>query len=221
MNSKKNKKPYELIIFDWDGTLMDSERKIVNCFRKAISDTGIDYPGDAAVRNIIGLGLKEALDVLLPDSTDSIRTQVVNRYREHFLHLDETDMPLFKGVEEGLMRLQNGNYLLAIATGKARIGLDRVLQHTQLGQFFIASRCADETASKPHPHMVLDILTATGIPAERAIVVGDTTYDIEMARRANTVALAVCYGVHQREELIAEGPIDCVENFSAVLDWFL
>ena len=90
-----------------------------------------------------------------------------------------------------------------------------------MGEHFVASRCADEAKSKPHPRMVLDILTETGVPADRAIVVGDTTYDIEMAHRANTDALAVCYGVHQREKLIAEQPVDCVENFTAVLQWFL
>lgn len=214
-------KDYDLIIFDWDGTLMDSESKIVNCFRKAVADIQVDYPGDEAVRNIIGLGLKEALDVLIPDYTDAVQKQVVDRYREHFLHLDETDMPLFEGVEEGLKKLRSENYSLAIATGKARIGLEQVLDHTNLGDHFIASRCADEAKSKPHPRMVLDILIETGVPADKAIVVGDTTYDIEMAHRAETDALAVCYGVHQREELIAQQPADCVKDFAAVLDWFL
>lgn len=220
MTTNKNK-DYDLIIFDWDGTLMDSECKIINCFRKAADDIEIDYPGDEAVRNIIGLGLKEALAVLMPDYSDIIQQQVVDRYREHFLHLDDTEMPLFEGVEEGLRQLQRDSYTLAIATGKARIGLDIVLEHTRLGEHFVASRCADEAKSKPHPRMVLDILTETAVPADRAIVVGDTTYDIEMAHRANTDALAVCYGVHQREKLIAEKPVDCVENFTAVLQWFL
>ena len=216
-----NKKAYELIIFDWDGTLMDSESKIVNCFRKAVADINIDYPGDAAVRNIIGLGLKEALDVLLPGFSGSLRNQVVDRYREHFLHLDETEMPLFEGVKEGLKKLRSDNYSLAVATGKARIGLDRVLEHTQLGEYFLVSRCADEAISKPHPRMVLDILAETGVSADKAIVVGDTTYDIQMAHRANIDALAACYGVHQREKLKAEQPLDCVDDFEAVLDWFL
>ena len=215
------KKAYELIIFDWDGTLMDSASKIINCFRKAVADVDIEYPGDSAVRNIIGLGLKEALDVLLPDHSDEIRQQVVARYREHFLYLDETEMPLFDGVEEGLRHLCSGNYSLAIATGKARIGLERVLQHTKLRELFVASRCADEAASKPHPRMVLDLLSATGVPADKAIVVGDTSYDIKMAHRANTDVLAVCYGVHKSDELRAEQPLDCVDNFAAVLDWFL
>lgn len=212
---------YELIIFDWDGTLMDSEAKIVNCFRKAVADIDISYPGDAAVRNIIGLGLKEALDQLLPDSDQTTRQQVVERYREHFLHQDETEMPLFDGVEEGLKQLQSENYSLAIATGKARIGLERVLQQTQLGEYFITSRCADEAVSKPHPRMVLDILTETGMQADKTIVVGDTTYDMQMAHRAGTDALAVCYGVHEMHRLQAEQPKACVEDFNSVINWFL
>ncbi|MFW2441086.1 MAG: HAD-IA family hydrolase [Arenicellales bacterium] len=221
MNNNMPDRSVELIIFDWDGTLMDSEAKIVNCFRKATADVEIDYPGDEATRNIIGLGLKEALDVLLPDYGDAIRQQAVDRYREHFLYLDETEMPLFKGVEEGLKRLQNDNYSLAIATGKARTGLDRALEHTQIGEYFSVSRCADEAISKPHPRMVLDILAETGVTAENAIVVGDTTYDIQMAHRAGTDALAVCYGVHSSEKLKEENPLACVDDFDSVLDWFL
>ena len=221
MNNNTPDRPVELIIFDWDGTLMDSEAKIVKCFRKAAADVEIDYPGDEATRNIIGLGLKEALDILLPGFSDVIRQQVVDRYREHFLYLDETEMPLFKGVEEGLKQLQNDNYSLAIATGKARIGLDKALEHSQLGEYFAVSRCADEAISKPHPRMVLDILAETGVSADKAIVVGDTTYDIQMAHRAGTNALAVCYGVHDSEKLKAEKPLACVEDFDAVLEWFL
>jgi len=217
----KSGKSVELIIFDWDGTLMDSEAKIVNCFRKAAADVKIAYPGDEATRNIIGLGLKEALDILLPDCGEAIRQRVVARYREHFLHLDETEMTLFKGVEEGLKRLQDNDYSLAIATGKARTGLDRVLEHTQLGEYFVVSRCADEAMSKPHPRMVQDILAETGVSADNAIVVGDTTYDIQMAHRAGTDALAVCYGVHDSEKLKAEKPLACVEDFDSVVDWFL
>ena len=216
-----NKKDYELIIFDWDGTLMDSERKIVNCFRKAVADIELVYPGDAAVRNIIGLGLKEALDVLLPSYNESIRKQVVDRYREHFLYLDETDMSLFAGVEEGLQQLKQQNYSLAIATGKARIGLDKVLQQTRLGKYFVSSRCADEALSKPHPRMVLEILEETGISASKAVVVGDTSYDIQMAHNAKTDVLAVCYGVHDREDLMTEQPLGCVNDFNSVINWLI
>jgi len=212
---------HELIIFDWDGTLMDSERKIVRCFRKATADVGIAYPGDAAVRNIIGLGLKESLDVLLPQAGEGMRQQVVERYRVHFLELDETEMPLFGGVEQGLDELARAGYALAIATGKARRGLDRVLRDTGLAGRFMATRCADESRSKPDPLMVHDILAQTGHRADRAIVVGDTVYDMQMARNAGADALAVCYGVHDAPRLHAEGPLDCVADFAGVVAWFL
>jgi phosphoglycolate phosphatase len=213
-------KQYELIIFDWDGTLMDSEKKIVNCFRKAVADTGIDFPGEQAVRNIIGLGLKESLDVLLPDHGPETRSQVVERYREHFLHLDETEMPLFDGVEQGLEQLISSGYSLAIATGKARAGLDRVLRHTGLGNMFTSTRCSDEALSKPHPRMVLDILQDTDTAEGKAIVVGDTTYDMQMAKQAGVDALAVSYGVHDVGVLNDQQPVDCVDSFSSVISWF-
>jgi phosphoglycolate phosphatase len=213
-------KPYELIIFDWDGTLMDSENKIVRCFEKAVADVGIEYPGDDAVRNIIGLGLKESLDVLMPDEDVSVRHQVVERYRVHFLDQDDTKMPLFEGVEQGLDVLRENGYRLAIATGKARRGLARVLDETGLDDRFETTRCSDEAISKPHPRMVHDILAETGVTPGKCIVVGDTVYDIQMARNADTDALAVCYGVHTRERLLAEHPLDCVADFAAVVAWF-
>jgi phosphoglycolate phosphatase len=211
---------YRLIIFDWDGTLMDSADKIIRCFEKATSDVDIEYPGDDAVRNIIGLGLKESLDTLLPQHAESVRQQVVERYREHFLYLDDTEMPLFEGVRQGLEDLRERGYTLAIATGKARIGLDRVLDATGLAYHFAATRCSDEAVSKPHPRMVLDILQKTRVPADSAIVVGDTVYDLQMARRAGTDALAVCYGVHEQQRLHAEQPLGCVADFAQVVDWF-
>jgi len=211
---------YRLIIFDWDGTLMDSENKIVRCFEKSAADVGVEYPGDDAVRDIIGLGLKESLDVLLPGEGEEVRQAVVERYRVHFLELDDTEMPLFDGVEEGLDDLRARGYTLAVATGKARRGLNRVLNETGLGRYFAATRCSDEAVSKPHPRMVHDILKETSVEAEHAIVVGDTVYDIKMAHNAGTDALAVCYGVHDRERLLAEGPLECVTEFRRVVEWF-
>lgn len=213
-------RPYELIIFDWDGTLMDSENKIIRCFQKATADVGVDYPGDGAVRNIIGLGLKESLDVLLPDQGQRIRKQLVERYRVHFLEQDRTEMPLFEGVESGLDDLLDLGYMLAIATGKARRGLVKVLDETGLHDRFTVTRCSDEAISKPHPRMVHDILEETGIEAAKSIVVGDTVYDIQMAHNADTDALAVCYGAHERERLLTERPVDCVTDFQGVVDWF-
>jgi phosphoglycolate phosphatase len=210
---------YQLIVFDWDGTLMDSVAKIVRCFESAVSDAGLPSPGPAAIRNIIGLGLDEAVGSLLPQCDPQTQSRVVERYREHFLHLDQTDMPLFPGVRDGLASLAQRGYLLAVATGKARRGLSRVLRETGLEHLFVASRCADETFSKPHPQMLLDILELTGVAPAAALMVGDTVYDMQMARNARVDGLAVSYGVHERERLLAHDPVACLDSFPEVHGW--
>jgi phosphoglycolate phosphatase len=198
---------------------MDSAGKIVRCFESAMRDAGLPSPGAAAIRNIIGLGLKEAVASLLPQCDAATQAQVVARYRAHFLHLDRTETQLFPGVREGLTRLAERGYRLAIATGKARQGLQRVLADTGLAQLFVASRCADEALSKPHPQMLLDILKETAVPAGAALMVGDTVYDMQMARSAQVDGLGVSYGVHDREELLAQGALACLDSFSEVDRW--
>ncbi|MCR4345907.1 MAG: HAD-IIIA family hydrolase [Sulfuricaulis sp.] len=210
---------YELIIFDWDGTLMDSVAKIVRCFTAAVDDVGAPHPGQDATRHVIGLGLAEAVATLLPQVDADTRTQVVERYRQYFLHLDQTDMPLFPGVREGLESLVAQGCMLAIATGKARRGLDRVLHDTGMAHLFCATRCADEAFSKPHPRMLEDILEQTGFSVEQALMVGDTTYDMQMARHAGMDSLAVTYGVHGRELLVEHAPLVCLDSFSEVYAW--
>jgi phosphoglycolate phosphatase len=210
---------FDLIVFDWDGTLMDSEAKIVRCMQAAAVDTGIPDPGADAIRNIIGLGLNEAMLALFPDQTAARRTDLIERYRVHFLELDATDMPLFPGVAQGLTQLVEQGYLLAIATGKARRGLNRVLDDTGMRHLFVSSRCADEAFSKPHPQMLEDILDATGIDTGRALMVGDTVYDMEMARSAKVAALAVSYGVHDRGRLLESGALACLDSFPEVCAW--
>lgn len=198
---------------------MDSVAKIVRCFTAALDDVGAPHPGEEAMRHVIGLGLSEAVLQLLPGVDNATRAQVVERYRQHFLHLDQTEMPLFPGVREGLEGLAAKGYLLAVATGKARRGLDRVLRDTGMAHFFRATRCADEAFSKPHPRMLEDILEHTGIQAERALMVGDTTYDMLMARQAGLDSLAVTYGVHGRELLMEHGPLACLDSFIEVYAW--
>ena len=210
---------FDLIVFDWDGTLMDSEAKIVRCMQAAAVDVGIPDPGTAAIRDIIGLGLNEAMQVLFPEQAPVRRAELVERYRRHFLELDATDMPLFPGVPQGLTQLTQQGYLLAIATGKARRGLNRVLDDTGMRHLFVSSRCADEAFSKPHPQMLEDILDETGVDAGRALMVGDTVYDMEMARSANVAGLAVSYGVHARERLLGCGALACLDSFPEVCAW--
>ncbi len=210
---------YELIIFDWDGTLMDSVAKIVRCFTAAVNDVGVPSPGEAATRHVIGLGLAEAVATLLPNVDVESRAQVVERYRQHFLHLDQTEMPFFPGVREGLESLVAQGYLLAVATGKARRGLDRVLRDTGMAHLFCATRCADEAFSKPHPRMLEDILEQTGIETSKALMVGDTTYDMLMAHHASMDSLAVTYGVHGRDLLVEHRPLACLDTFNEVYAW--
>jgi len=198
---------------------MDSVAKIVRCFTAAMDDVGAPLPGADATRHVIGLGLAEAVTLLLPGADDATRGRVVDRYREHFLHIDRTEMPLFPGVREGLEALVARGCLLAVATGKARRGLDRVLRDTGLAHLFSATRCADEAFSKPHPRMLEDILERTGVEAGRALMVGDTTYDMMMAHHAGMDCLAVTYGVHGRELLREHSPLACLDSFSEVFAW--
>jgi phosphoglycolate phosphatase len=210
---------FDLIVFDWDGTLMDSAAKIVRCFQSAAADAGVLVPAAEAIRNIIGLGLKEALDRLLPGVDETARQQVVACYRRHFIEIDNTATPLFPGVVEGLAKLNANGFRLAIATGKARRGLDRVLRDTELSRFFCATRCADEAQSKPHPQMLYDLLDVTDIGADRAVMIGDTTYDLQMAMAAAMGSVAVTYGAHDRDALLSHAPLACVDSFVNVCQW--
>ena len=208
-----------LVIFDWDGTLMDSAAKIVNCFNHAARDVGLDLPREDAVRNIIGLGLRDAFEALFPDTAAPTRTALIQRYRDYFLELDDTPMLLFPGVETGLYELKARGHMLAVATGKARLGLSRGLAETGLADVFTVTRCADEARSKPHPQMMQDILAHTRVSPDDALMVGDTVYDIQMARGARVKSLAVSYGVHPRARLLEESPVTCLDSFEDVTRW--
>lgn len=211
--------PFKLIVFDWDGTLMDSEARIVACIHAAFADLGLPPPSPEAARDIIGLGLDEALAVLLPEAGQEGRRALIERYRHHFLFSNETPSQLFPGVAETLDWLRARGHLLAVATGKSRRGLDLVLLSTGLAGYFQATRCADETFSKPHPLMLLQIMDELGVGGAETLMVGDTEYDMEMARNAGTHALAVCYGVHSPERLLAQGPLGCLADLADMPAW--
>ncbi len=203
---------FDLIIFDWDGTLMDSAAKIVNCMQSAAKDESLLVPGRQEVEEIIGLGLPQAIKKLFPEISNITRIALQQRYSIHYSQNDQTHTPLFSGVEVVLSRLLDEGYVLAVATGKSRKGLDRVLHSTQLGRFFAASRCADETASKPDPRMLNELLTELDCSAQRTLMVGDTEYDMAMAQQAGVVAAAVSYGVHAIERLHAYQPRYCLDQ---------
>ena len=212
---------YQLVIFDWDGTLMDSALKIVRCFQAAAKDVSLPIPAASQVHSIIGLGLTEAVDALFPDHDHELRYAALDRYREHFLNLDKTEMPLFRGVVDGLVSLSKRGIQLAVATGKSRRGLDRILRETQIQDLFSATRCSDETISKPHPQMILELLEITGVEPDNAVMVGDTEFDMEMARRANVDPVAVTYGVHDHRRLANHTPVAYFDTFPEVTDWLL
>ena len=211
----------KLIVFDWDGTLMDSAAHIVSCLQSAISELNLAPKTDAEVKNIIGLGLREALLALYPQATDSELTALVEQYREHFFDQKADPCELFLGAKELIKELDAKNYYLAVATGKGRNGLDKVLSETGMGKFFPITRCADEAHSKPHPKMMLDIIDHYGLNASEAIMVGDTEYDLQMANNAAAHSVAVSYGVHEKQRLLDCEPLTCLDSMNDLHEWLL
>lgn len=210
---------FELLIFDWDGTLMDSEARITNCLRAAITDTGLPARDPRHLRDIIGLGLTEALQRLFPDTDPVTLDRLTEAYRQHFLYDDPTPSDLFPGAAALIQELYARGYQLAVATGKARRGLDRVLAETGLENYFHVTRCADEAGSKPHPQMLYDILRQLNVVPAQALMIGDTEYDLAMAANAGVAGVAACYGVHDRERLCAMAPLACVDSLDELARW--
>lgn len=209
----------KLIIFDWDGTLMDSEARIVACLRAASQDAGLPMLDDQALRNIIGLGLREALVQLYPGASAAEHDALVRHYRTHFLQRNDTPTPMFEGAIGLLQDLHAAGHYLAVATGKGRQGLDRVLAESGTADYFHATRCSDEAGSKPNPQMLFDIMDYLGIEAADSLMIGDTEYDMQMARNAGMDALAVCYGVHDKRRLLACEPLACVDSLPDLQQW--
>ncbi|MGA7799729.1 MAG: HAD-IA family hydrolase [Gammaproteobacteria bacterium] len=209
---------YSLLVFDWDGTLMDSEAQIVRCMQAAMGDMDLPVLEPERIRDIIGLGLKEAIDRLFPGRDDVFHARMVDRYRHHWL-ASGTGSALFAGAEQTLRQLAQRGYLLGVATGKGRQGLDRVLAETGLGELFHATRCSDETRSKPHPLMLQQIMAELDVAPTETLMIGDTEYDMRMAHNAGAGALAVAYGVHAPERLLGLGPLGCLERIDQLVPW--
>lgn len=210
---------YKLLIFDWDGTIIDSAARIVSSMQQASRDLGYGELTDGAVRSIIGLGLPEALVELIPEIDESGILAMRERYGHYYLGADETPTELFDGVESSLVRLKEKGYRMAVATGKSRRGLDRVFEETGLRYLFETSRCADETTSKPHPHMLMEILDETGVKANEALMIGDTSFDLEMGQRAGVDRVAVTYGAHPLERLHPFEPVLLADQFVQLEQW--
>ena len=195
---------YELVVFDWDGTLMDSTKVIASSLQSACADVGVAVPSERDALYVIGLNLADSFNHVAPDLDEAGRLRLAERYRHHFLER-EGEMPLYDGVVEMLADLHGKGVRLAVATGKARRGLDRVLDATGLRRWFEATRCADEGFAKPHPDMLLTLMDITGVDPRRALMVGDTTHDLELAANAGVDAVAVSYGAHD-ETLLGTRP---------------
>jgi phosphoglycolate phosphatase len=214
-----DKKRFDLLIFDWDGTLMDSEAHIVACLEVAMREVGVEPRPADELKQVIGLGLYEALAALMPDENAALHQQATEAYRHFFLSGDATPSELFPGVDLTLRKLHRDGFLLAVATGKSRRGLDKVMHQTQLEPLFHISRCADETLSKPHPQMLEEILTDLDTPAERALMIGDTEFDLQMAANISMPSLAVSYGVHEVERLQAHKPLAIMDTLDGLPEW--
>lgn len=212
-------KPYSLLIFDWDGTLMDSAAHITQCMRNAIQLVGAEPRTDQEIRHIIGLGLDEAIRVLYPDEPASLIRTIADEYRQEFLVRTTHGSELFAGARETLYTLAAQGYDLAVATGKSRRGLDKVLDETGLRELFPITRCADETRSKPHPQMLEEILTDYDAAPHDALMIGDSEYDLQMALAIGMDSLAVSYGVHDLARLRQAQPRGHVDNVAHIPDW--
>jgi|TARA_B110000908_G_C10201589_1_gene425601 phosphoglycolate phosphatase len=214
--SNPNSKTIKLVIFDWDGTISDSVARIVSSMQRAAVELDMAVPSYLEVQEIIGLGLTEAAFRLFPQATREQVFQLQTSYSQHYRAEDSAPCAFFPGVEETLQQLKAEGYQLAVATGKSRAGLDRVLLNLGMEDFFHNSRCADETLSKPHPLMLEELLTEFDLSAEAAVMVGDTEFDMEMAVNAGMPRIAVSYGAHHADRLHAFDPLACVDLFSEI-----
>jgi len=211
---------YQLIVFDWDGTLMDSTGHIVQCMQEAI--TQLDFPplDDAAISHIIGLGLNEAAQALYPNISVAAVEQLANTYRQVWLS-GPIDTPLFDNASKLIQNLNEQDYFLGVATGKSRSGLNKVLSSTQLEPFFHATRCADECHSKPNPQMIEELMNYLGVTPKETLMIGDTEYDLQMAHNAGADSLGISHGAHGVDTLQACKPQAIVDDLFQVEQWLM
>lgn len=212
------RRQFDLIVFDWDGTLMDSTATIVTCIQAAARDLGLPVPDSKRASYVIGLGLQDAMEAVLPGLEPKYYTHMVERYRYHYLTKDN-GLTLFPGVREMLADLDQAGYFLAVETGKSRVGLNRALDAANLLSVFDATRCADETFSKPHPAMLQELTRELGQDIRRTVMIGDTTHDLQMAVNAGAAAVGVHYGAHEVSELEALNPRFVASSVSELHAW--
>ena len=212
------KKQFDLLIFDWDGTLIDSIDWIAQCLQHAGKHYGFTVPDDTAAKNVIGLSIKNAIQTLFPSADEHTQTQLITHYSEAYFSKQLSKDDLFPGVFDMLEQLKHSGYQLAVATGKTRAGLDEALQATGTGDLFCVTRCSDETASKPDPKMLHEIMQHANIPKERSVMIGDSIHDLQMALNAKISAIAVSCGAHSEEFLQQYSPLRCLQQPTQLLN---
>ena len=211
---------FDLVVFDWDGTLMDSVGNIARALQAAFSEHGLPEPDYYAARHVIGLGMNDIFASLAPGLSAVRIDDIIEKYKKHYAKA--LTMPvLYEGVSQWLLSFQQAGYQLAVATGKSRTGLNEVLQETALHSFFSITRTADETYSKPHPQMLNEILAVTGVDKQRTIVIGDTIYDLQMAANAGCAGVAMSYGAHDVKTLQTAGPLHIFDDFHTLGSWLV
>ena len=211
---------FDLIVFDWDGTLFDSTGLIVRCIQEACRDLGATVPSDTDAAYVIGLGLQDALRHAVPDLPAERYPELGNRYRHHYF-ARQHELSMFPGTLEMLQALKARHHWLAVATGKGRHGLDEALAHAQLKGLFDGTRTADETASKPDPRMLNELMREFGAEPERTLMIGDTTHDLQLAANAGTPRVAVSYGAHDHEAFADFAPLAIAHSTRELHDWLL
>ncbi len=209
---------FDLIAFDWDGTLFDSTGLIVQCIQAACRDCGVPVPSAAQAAYVIGLGLHDALRHAAPDLPAERYPELGQRYRHHYF-ARQHELVLFEGTLAMLQDLKARQHWLAVATGKGRRGLDEALAHAELRHVFDGTRTADETASKPNPLMLQELMREFGTEPGRTLMIGDTTHDLQLARNAGTASVAVSYGAHEPEAFGAFGPLHVAHSTRELHDW--
>ncbi len=211
---------FDLIVFDWDGTLYDSTALITRCIQAACADVGAPVPSDADASWVIGLGLVDALQRAAPTLPRERYKELADRYRHHYF-ARQHELTLFDGALPMLHALRGGGHKLGVATGKSRRGLDEALATSQLLGLFDATRTADETASKPDPRMLIELMDVLAVAPERTLMVGDTTHDLQLAANAGAAAVGVTYGAHAHAEFGAHATRHVAHSVADLHDWLL
>lgn len=209
---------FDLIVFDWDGTLFDSTAIITRCIQAACADLGVEVPSDKDASYVIGMGLSDALQHVSPHLARERYAELGNRYRHHYF-AKEHEIVLFEGALAMLHALQERNHWLGVATGKSRRGLDEALNSVQLKDIFHATRTAEETASKPNPQMLIELMSELNVEPERTLMIGDTTHDLQLAANAGTARVGVSYGAHESVTFVEFAPLHIAHSVSDLHDW--